>query len=216
VNPSDVLLITAQKALNTLFAPPAARRTCPTIPAVQAEPPTALTADEKTHAAGLMRINHVGEICAQALYTAQALATSNPGLQAHFAQAAQEEEDHLAWTHDRLLALGARPSVFNPLWYGGAFALGFAAGKLGDAISLGFLKETELQVKEHLESHLDGVAHALPLSDDASRAVVAQMRDEEAAHAQDAERLGAAELPAAAKGAMRAMANVMKSVAYRL
>jgi ubiquinone biosynthesis monooxygenase Coq7 len=176
-----------------------------------------LSPAEKTHAAGLMRVNHVGEVCAQALYTAQAMATQSTALREHFLQAAAEEHDHLAWTAERLEALGARPSVFNPLWYGGAFALGWVAGQLGDRVSLGFLQETELQVEAHLQSHLTPPdAGGLPTQDEASRAIVAQMRDEEAEHAAHAVQLGAQELPSVAKDAMRAMANVMKAVAYRV
>jgi ubiquinone biosynthesis monooxygenase Coq7 len=157
-----------------------------------------------------MRVNHVGEICAQALYTAQAMSTRDPALREHFEKAAEEETDHLAWTQARLDQLGARPSLLNPLWYGGAFALGLVAGRLGDRVSLGFVVETERQVETHLESHLD----RLPQADHASRAIVVQMKADEAAHAAQAQGEGAAELPALAKALMRAAAKVMTTTAY--
>jgi len=157
-----------------------------------------------------MRVNHVGEVCAQALYSAQALATKNPDLRAHFEAASQEETDHLAWTSDRLKELGARPSLLNPLWYAGAFALGLVAGRTGDRLSLGFVVETERQVAEHLQSHLA----RLPQGDHASRAVVAQMRDDEARHAAEAQAEGALELPLPARQLMRAAAKVMTRTAH--
>ena len=204
----DTLIESADEALRTLFAKPLAGRPCPTLPQGDA----ALSMAEKTHAGGLMRINHVGEVCAQALYAAQALATENPALKAHFAKASQEETDHLAWTAERLQALGSRPSLLNPLWYAGAFAMGFVAGKLGDRVSLGFVQETEKQVEAHLLSHLD----LLPANDQNSRAIVAQMRDEEAAHAREAQQLGALEMPQPVKDLMRAAAKVMTTVSYRV
>jgi ubiquinone biosynthesis monooxygenase Coq7 len=157
-----------------------------------------------------MRVNHVGEICAQALYTAQAMATSNDTLRASLQHAAREETDHLAWTQARLDELGARPSVLNPLWYAGAFAMGLVAGRLGDRVSLGFIVETERQVEAHLEGHLE----RLPAADHASRAIVAQMKADEAAHAASAQLAGAAELPAPVKIAMRAAAKVMTTTAH--
>lgn len=157
-----------------------------------------------------MRVNHVGEVCAQALYTAQALATRDPQLRRHFEHAADEETDHLAWTAERLKELGHRPSLLNPLWYAGAFALGLVAGRVGDRLSLGFVVETERQVEAHLQSHLE----RLPASDHASRAIVAQMKVDEAAHAASALQAGAAELPAAAKALMRAAAKVMTTTAH--
>ena len=159
-----------------------------------------------------MRVNHVGEVCAQALYTAQALATRNPVLRAHFTQACVEETDHLAWTADRLSELGSRPSLLNPLWYAGAFGLGLLAGRLGDRVSLGFVVETEHQVGAHLESHLD----RLPQADHASRAIVLQMREDEARHAQAAKQAGAMDLPPPVKILMRAAAKVMTTVAHRV
>lgn len=157
-----------------------------------------------------MRVNHVGEICAQALYTSQAMATRDPALRRHFERAAREETDHLAWTQARLEQLDARPSLLNPLWYAGAFTLGLVAGRLGDPVSLGFVVETERQVASHLESHLD----RLPQGDHASRAIVAQMKTDEAAHAAQAQAEGARELPGVAKAMMRAAAKVMTTTAY--
>jgi ubiquinone biosynthesis monooxygenase Coq7 len=159
-----------------------------------------------------MRVNHVGEVCAQALYSAQALTTSNPSLRRQFEQAAREETDHLVWTERRLRELGARPSVLNPLWYAGAFGIGLLAGRAGDATSLGFLMETERQVERHLESHLE----RLPAGDRASRAIVSQMRDDEAAHAQGAERAGGVQLPLPVRWAMRLAARVMTATAHRI
>lgn len=202
----DLLLGTIDGALRTLFATPRAARACPVVAADE----THLGAQERAHAAALMRVNHVGEICAQALYTAQALATPNPVLRRQFLDAAREETDHLAWTRTRIEELGSRPSLLNPLWYAGAFGLGLLAGRLGDAVSLGFVVETERQVEAHLESHLE----RLPAGDHASRAIVVQMKDDEARHAQAAHTAGAAELPAPAKLAMRAAAKVMTTTAH--
>lgn len=205
---TDTFIESADAALRTLFAKPSAGRACPTL----AEGGAALSAEEKAHAGALMRVNHVGEVCAQALYAAQTLATNNPALKAHFAKASKEETDHLAWTSERLQELGARPSLLNPLWYAGAFAMGLAAGKLGDRISLGFVEETERQVAAHLQSHLD----LLPEHDQNSRAIVAQMREEEAAHALEAKKLGALPMPLPVQALMRAAAKVMTRVAYRI
>lgn len=204
----DTFLITADAALRTLFAQPRAARPCPGLPA---DPPQ-LSAAEKTQAAALMRVNHVGEVCAQALYTAQAFATKNAALRDHFRKACTEETDHLAWTKQRLDELGARPSLLNPLWYAGAFGLGLLAGRLGDPLSLGFVVETEKQVEAHLQSHLS----LLPEQDLASRAIVAQMQDDEARHAQDAQQAGAVEIPPAVKSLMQAAAKVMTVVAHRI
>jgi len=204
----DAFFIAADTALRTLFAKPRASAPCATLP----EGPTELDDADKQRAAGLMRVNHVGEVCAQALYNAQALATPNAQLRQQFTQACIEETDHLAWTAERLSELGARPSVLNPLWYAGAFGLGLLAGKLGDPISLGFVVETEHQVGDHLKSHLE----ALPANDHASRAIVAQMYDDEMRHAQNAQAAGAAELPAPVKQMMRAAAKVMTTVAQRV
>ena len=202
----DRLLGAADSALRTLFAP--ARPVRPTPGNMESE--AALTLDERREAAALMRVNHVGEVCAQALYTAQAAATRDPLLRSHLERAAREETDHLAWTRARLDELGARPSLLNPLWYAGAFTLGLVAGRLGDRISLGFVLETERQVEAHLAGHLD----RLPATDHASRAIVAQMKDDEATHAAQAAAAGGAELPAVAKGLMRAAAKVMTTTAH--
>ena len=202
----DRFLGAADSALRTLFAKPRAARPCPVLPADE----TRLAASDQRHAAALMRVNHVGEVCAQALYTAQALSTNDPTLRQHFERAAEEETDHLAWTADRLAELDARPSLLNPLWYAGAFGLGLLAGRLGDRISLGFVVETERQVEAHLQSHLD----RLPAGDHASRAIVVQMKEDEAAHAAQALQAGAIELPAPAKALMRAAAKVMTTTAH--
>lgn len=202
----DAFFGAADSALRTLFAKPRALRACPVV----ASDETRLTPQERRHAGALMRVNHVGEVCAQALYTAQALATADPELKKRLAKAAEEETDHLAWTAERLDELGDRPSLLNPLWYAGAFALGLVAGRLGDPLSLGFVVETERQVEAHLQSHLD----QLPPADHASRAIVAQMKDDEAAHAALALAAGAVELPAPVKALMRAAARVMTTTAH--
>jgi len=204
----DAFLIASDAALRTLFAEPRASHPCPTLP----EQATELSATEKKQAGALMRVNHVGEVCAQALYTAQAFATKNEALRAHFIKASLEETDHLAWTRQRLDELGDRPSLLNPLWYAGAFGLGLIAGKVGDRLSLGFVVETEKQVEAHLESHLT----KLPANDHASRAIVAQMKDDEARHALNAQQAGAMELPQPVKDLMRAAAKVMTTVAHRV
>lgn len=171
-----------------------------------------LDEDARAHSAALMRVNHVGEVCAQALYQGQALTARNPAARESLERAAREEGDHLAWSMDRIRALGGRPSVLNPLWYAGSLALGVGAGLLGDRWNLAFLAETEHQVEEHLTGHLD----KLSPEDAATRAVVKAMRDDEARHRQTAVSLGAAELPEPAKRAMRALAKVMTTVAYRI
>jgi 3-demethoxyubiquinol 3-hydroxylase len=205
-SPLDRVLGAADGALRTLFARPRALRPCPTVPGDA----SVLNAEEKRKAAALMRVNHVGEVCAQALYSAQSLSTSDPVLKAQFERAAGEETDHLAWTQSRLDELGARPSLLNPLWYAGAFGLGLVAGRLGDRASLGFLVETERQVEAHLESHLE----RLPVADDASRAIVSQMKVDEASHAAQAVASGGSSLPAPVRGLMRAASRVMTSTAY--
>ncbi len=206
--PVDRLLSTTDSALRTLFARPRATRACPTL----ANDATVLDNQEKNQAGALMRVNHVGEVCAQALYTAQALATRNETLRAHFRHASDEESDHLAWTRQRLDELGSRPSLLNPLWYAGAFGLGLLAGRLGDKVSLGFVVETEKQVEAHLQSHMQ----LLPVGDHASRAIVAQMKDDEARHARDAQAAGAVPMPAPVRALMRVAAKVMTSVAHRI
>ena len=203
------LILAADSALRTLWAEPRASR--PTPQAATAE--LVMTAPERREAAALMRVNHVGEVCAQALYTGQALACQDPVLRAKLAEASREETDHLAWTLQRLNDLNDRPSLLNPLWYAGAFAIGYAAGKLGgDRVSLGFVVETERQVEAHLQSHMD----RLPAADSASRAIVAQMKADEIAHAQMAQKAGAVELPGPVKGLMKAAAKVMTTVAHRV
>jgi 3-demethoxyubiquinol 3-hydroxylase len=210
----DTIITTLDTALRTLFAAPRAARPLPEAAATFDVRgfDDVLPLAEREAAGRLMRVNHVGEVCAQALYSAQALATNNPALRTQFAKAAAEETDHLAWTAERLNALGARPSLLNPLWYAGAFGLGLVAGRLGDRVSLAFLVETERQVEAHLQSHLA----QLPAADHASRAVVAQMRLDEAQHALEAQHAGALELPAPVKSLMAAAAKVMTTVAARV
>jgi ubiquinone biosynthesis monooxygenase Coq7 len=194
--------------LRALTTTPTASRPKP----LASVPPERLDDAERRRAGALMRVNHVGEVCAQALYRAQALATGDPALRRQFEQAAEEETDHLAWTAERLDELGARPSLLNPLWYAGAFGIGLVAARAGDARSLGFLVETERQVERHLDSHLE----RLPAADLASKAIVAQMKTDEAAHAIAAEQAGATRLPAPIRWAMRAAAKVMTTTAHYL
>lgn len=202
----DAVIGAFDSALRTLFARPRASRPCPVV----AADPTHMTPAEQRQSAALMRVNHVGEICAQALYTAQAMSTKDPALRRDLERAAREETDHLAWTAQRLEEMGDRPSFLNPLWYAGAFGLGLLAGRFGDKVSLGFVVETERQVEAHLESHLD----RLPRSDHASRAIVAQMKADEREHADSALAAGAAPLPGPVKGMMRAAAKVMTTTAH--
>lgn len=204
----DTPIKTFDNALRTLFAKPRASRPCPTV----AGDATELSAPDKALAGALMRVNHVGEVCAQALYAAQALSTQDPALRQQFVQASREEGDHLAWTRQRLDELGARPSLLNPLWYAGAFGLGLLAGRLGDKVSLGFLVETERQVEAHLAGHMN----SLPLGDHESRAIVSQMKADEARHALEATASGAMELPSPVKTLMGAAAKVMTTVAHRV
>ena len=206
---TDALILAADSALRTLWAEPRASRPTPMAPAAELE----LTDTERREAAALMRVNHVGEVCAQALYTGQALASKDPALRAQLAEASREETDHLAWTQQRLKDLKDRPSFLNPLWYAGAFAIGYAAGKLGgDKVSLGFVVETERQVEAHLQSHMD----RLPAADSASRAIVAQMKADEIAHAQMAMKAGAVDLPGPVKSLMQLASKVMTTVAHRV
>jgi ubiquinone biosynthesis monooxygenase Coq7 len=205
----NALILAADSALRTLWAEPRASRTTP-----QATTTELVMSDaERREAAALMRVNHVGEVCAQALYTGQSLACQDPALRAKLAEASREETDHLAWTLQRLHELNDRPSLLNPLWYAGAFAIGYAAGKLGgDRVSLGFVVETERQVEAHLQSHMD----KLPAADSASRAIVAQMKADEVAHAQMAQKAGAVELPEPVKALMQGAAKLMTTVAHRV
>ena len=171
-----------------------------------------LSPTERAHVAALMRVNHVGEVCAQALYQGQALTTRDPQTRASLEQAAREEEDHLAWSADRVHELGGHLSLLNPVWYAGSLALGIAAGALGDRWNLAFLAETERQVEEHLAGHLQ----ALPSADRRTRAVVEAMRADEARHRDSAVVMGAAEFPPPVKRAMRLAARLMTAVAYRV
>ena len=205
----DTFVTIVDRALRTVFAHHHASRANPASGITSA----LLSDEEKREASALMRVNHVGEVCAQALYTAQALATKDKGLRKYLQAACEEETDHLAWTEERLKQLGGRTSLLNPLWYAGAFGIGFVAAKLGgDALSLGFVVETETQVEAHLQSHMQ----LLPENDLASRAIVAQMKADEMRHAQEAQAAGAAELPAPIKGLMRVAAGVMTAVAHRV
>lgn len=205
----DMLLSTAEHALRTMSGQSIATRPYPAADLPETAP---LQENERRLAGALMRVNHVGEVCAQALYQAQALSTSDPALRAHLLQAARDEVDHLAWTRRRLEELGDRPSWLNPVWFAGAFAIGLAAGRASDRVSLGFVVETESQVERHLEAHLD----RLPAADGASRSIVAQMKQDEARHAVDAEAAGARRLPWPVRGMMRAAAKVMTTVAHRI
>ncbi len=180
--------------------------------AAQRGPGDALTPEEKMHSAGLMRVNHVGEVCAQALYEAQALTARDEVVRDLFRHAAGEESDHLAWTRSRVEELGGRVSALVPLWYAGAFGIGCAAALLGDRASLGFMAETERQVEEHLASHLD----RLPAADRISRAIVDQMKTDEAGHGRAAREQGGSDLPAPVRLAMRLAARVMTTTAYRI
>jgi ubiquinone biosynthesis monooxygenase Coq7 len=204
----DDLILGFDRALRTLSGVAASGRPNPA--AGMQEPD--LTPDERRHAAGLMRVNHTGEVCAQALYQAQALTARDGAIRRRLAQAAHEEEEHLAWTQQRLAELGDRPSLVNPLWYAGSFAIGLATGITGDRMNLGFVVETERQVEEHLSGHMD----RLPAGDVKSRAIVAAMRDDEMRHGAAARDAGAADLPWLARALMRGTARLMTVTAYRL
>lgn len=202
----ETFLVAADGALRTLSGGSHAARAMP----AAAEFLAGLDAPQRRLSGALMRVNHVGEVCAQALYTAQALSTRSPALRRRFEHAAREETDHLAWTQQRLRELGAHPSVLNPLWYIGAFGIGLAVGRASDAVSLGFVVETERQVEQHLESHLG----RLPPDDLASRAVVQQMKEDEARHGAIAQGAGATPLPRPVRWLMRAAARLMTSTAH--
>jgi len=202
----DSLIIAFDNGLRTLLAPAHSARPHPDAQVAG----TPLNEEDKQLAAALMRVNHSGEICAQALYQGQALTARNSEARAALEQAAAEETDHLAWTAHRVEQLGGRLSALNPLWYAGSFAIGAVAGLLGDKWNLGFLAETERQVEGHLDSHLD----KLPADDAKSRAVVEQMKSDEMNHAQTAVRYGAAELPAPVKSAMRVASKVMTKTTF--
>ena len=207
MNRLDQLITTFDLGLRTVFASPHAARPYP-----GSGPEAGLGEAERARAAALMRVNHVGEVCAQALYAGQALTAQNEQVRAELDQAAKEETDHLAWCEQRIVELGGRKSLLNPLWFGGAFALGAAAGLLGDKWNLGFLAETERQVEAHLDGHLQ----QLPDADAKSRAVVEQMKTDEARHAQTAVDHGGAPLPPPVKWAMRLAADVMRQTASRI
>lgn len=202
----DRLIIAFDTGLRTLFAPAHSGRPHPDRGVADAP----LNDGEKQLAASLMRVNHSGEICAQALYQGQSLTARNPQARAALERAAAEETDHLAWTARRIEELGGRTSLLNPLWYAGSFAIGVAAGLLGDKWNLGFLAETERQVEGHLAGHL----HRLPAHDEKSRAVLEEMKNDEARHARSAVEHGAAELPTPVKHAMRLGSKMMTGTTY--
>ena len=204
----DSAIIEFDKALRTLLGVAQAVRP---MPRAHDDDPC-LTDAERRHASALMRVNHCGEVCAQALYQGQALASSNGEIRTALERAAREEADHLAWSEARIRELGGRTSALNPLWYAGSLAIGYVAGKLGDAWNLGFLAETEKQVEQHLQGHLE----RLSPRDARTRAVIETMRREEAGHARTAQALGARELPQPIKDAMRLLARAMTTASYRL
>lgn len=204
--PLDAVLGEADRALRVLAGASSAGRPYP----AGREATETLTPADRRHAAGLMRVNHVGEICAQALYRGQALGCADEAARAMLHEAAAEEVDHLAWCERRLGELRSRPSLLNPLWYAGSFGLGLLASRAGVRRNLGFMAETERQVEAHLDSHLK----RLPTQDERSRQVVDQMKQDEINHRISAERAGAAALPWPVRGAMRALSRVMTSTAY--
>ncbi len=206
---TDQLLTSAQRAASVLSGHARAERANPA-GALPADEPTQLNPAQRRLASSLMRVNHVGEICAQALYEGQGLMARNPVIREELRHACREERDHLAWTADRLTELKASPSILNPLWYGASFVMGMMAGRAGDRISMGFMNETERQVEAHLESHL----RQLPTADTRSRAIVAQMKQDEVVHAATARRHGAVRFPAPARFAMKAVAKVMTTTAH--
>lgn len=206
LSPVDQLISHFDQALRTLAAAPHADRPSPATALPEAE----LTTAERTRAAGLMRVNHAGEVAAQALYHGQALTAAAGTTRTKLLQAAQEEGDHLAWCAERLSDLGSRTSLLDPLWYAGSFAIGALAGLAGDRTSLGFVAETERQVEQHLTSHLN----RLPQNDERSRAIVDQMQADERQHGQDALHAGGRELPSPIRRLMRATARIMTSTSY--
>lgn len=203
----DRVICAADDALRTLAAPATPSRPMPGTTG-QGE----LSESERQHVCGLMRVDHAGEVCAQALYAGQALMARDPRVRATLAQAANEERDHLAWCAQRLDELGSAPSVLSPLWFTGSFLLGVASGAAGDRWSMGFLVETERQVERHLDGHLG----SLPPQDQKSRAILEQMREDEISHAQAGRGMGARELPIAVQHAMGIVSRVMTTTAYRL
>jgi len=206
--PIDPFILGFDRALRTLTGHTASARPVPATNVPEGE----LTTDERRHAAGLMRVNHTGEVCAQALYDAQALVAPDPSARVALKRAAREEEDHLAWTQQRLKELGTGTSLGNPLWYAGSFVIGICAGLAGDKTSLAFVVETERQVEEHLSGHME----RLPPADARSRSIVAAMRDDEVRHGMAARDAGAGELPWPLRALMRATAKIMTVTAYRV
>ena len=209
MSPIDRIILEFDTALRSVVGGTNARRP---VPGSDTGIHSALDAAERKHAAGLMRVNHVGEVCAQALYQSQKLVARNPEIQAMLDHSGREEMDHLAWCETRLHELGSHTSYLNPLWYAGSFAIGLAAGLAGDRWSLGFVAETEKQVENHLESHLE----TLPKDDQRSRAIVDQMRVDEIAHGQAAKNAGGANLPEPIQKIMQAMSKVMTTTAYKI
>ena len=208
LGPLDRLLDSAQNALSTVLGGVRAERPNPG----RDEVDVVLDDAERLHAAGLMRINHVGEVCAQALYIGQATVARDPATRDQLLAAAQEETDHLVWCGDRLLELESRPSLLNPIWYAGSYAIGVLAGLRGDGWNLGFVVETERQVEAHIGEHLE----SLPEADQRSRAILRVMQADEARHAEQAQAAGAKLLPAPIPSLMAAASKVMKTVAYRI
>jgi ubiquinone biosynthesis monooxygenase Coq7 len=206
---TDDILLEIDKALKTLTTSPIAERPNPALLINEHED---LSDIDKQRVVGMMRVNHVGEICAQALYQGQSLSSPSDERRSLFNHAAKEETDHLAWTEDRLNQLGARTSILNPFWYSGAFALGLLAGRLGDQISLGFMAETEKQVETHLNNHLSN----LPTNDHKSRAILEQMRQDEINHGQTAIENGASQLPLPVKLTMKIMSKIMTTLAQKI
>jgi ubiquinone biosynthesis monooxygenase Coq7 len=208
LSPLDRLLAGIERALETIAGAPEAARPSP---AASLDEPS-LDGQERRHAAGLMRVNHTGEVCAQALYDGQAALARNEDTRTHLQHAADEETDHLAWCAQRLRELDSRPSLLNPLWYAGSYAIGAAAALVGDKVSLGFVVETERQVEAHLDEHLQ----ELPPQDERSRAVLVQMQADEARHAENARTRGGIDLPFPIPGLMHLSSLVMKTIAYRI
>lgn len=208
LSPLDRLLAGCERALEAIAGTPAAQRRSPATGLAEA----ALDDAERRHTAGLMRVNHTGEVCAQALYLGQAALARQADNRQHLLHAAVEETDHLAWCAERLQQLDSRPSLLNPLWYAGSYAIGAAAALAGDPLSLGFVVETERQVEAHLAEHLE----KLPVQDERSRAVLTQMQVDETRHAQQAQARGGIELPFPVPQLMRLSSMVMKTVAYRV
>ncbi|MFC0676852.1 2-polyprenyl-3-methyl-6-methoxy-1,4-benzoquinone monooxygenase [Lysobacter korlensis] len=208
LTPVDRVLADAQRALETVFARPASQRPNPSLEAAD----LTLEEHDRRHAAGLMRINHVGEVCAQALYCGQAAVARDVRTREHLLAAAQEETDHLAWCEQRLRELDSRPSLLNPVWYAGSYAIGALAGLRGDGWNLGFVVETERQVEAHIDEHLQ----SLPPADLRSRAILGVMKADEARHADQAEHAGARMLPPPIPSVMALASRIMKTVAYRV